>query len=101
MPNGRSYAIVKRKMFRGSDEATSSAYASAPVGIHGSVNSSDEDMIDIQHTGTTSDLNANGRLTHSGPSGNRNGAGGDEESITTAGGIGPSVDELPEPGMGH
>ena len=75
-----------------------SAYASAPVGIHGSVNSSDEDMIDIQHSGTTSDLNANGRLTgQSGPNSSRN--GGDEES--TAPGDWVKVDELPEPGMGQ
>ena len=91
-------------MFRGPENSMSSAYSSTPVGIHGSVNSSDEDIIDIQHTGTTSDLNANGRLTHSGLSGNRGGTAGgdDDDSITTAaGGIGSSVDDLPEPGMGQ
>lgn len=70
-----------------SDEGINSNSYSTSVGTLGSVNSSDEDMIDIQHSGTTSDFNSNGRLQNP------------DESNTT--GMSSSVDDLPEPGMGQ
>ena len=86
-------------------------------GAFGSLNSSDEDMIDIQHTGTTSDMsNSNGRFNtsgHNGPQGSSSShrgatsdgadhSPGDEDSIVnTSSTMGPSADDLPEPGMGQ
>ena len=94
-------------MFNSPDEGLGGGLGSASTGSFGSVNSSDEDMIDIQHTGTTSDLSTNGRFNNGaggngGHRGHSNGPPGDEEAIATAGNtMGPSVDDLPEPGMGQ
>ncbi len=81
-------------MFGSPDTGINTTFNSSSVGTLGSVNSSDEDMIDIQHTGTTSDLGStNGRLTTA------TGSNRDEEVASTP--MGSSVDDLPEPGMGQ
>ena len=55
-----------------------------------SVNSSDEDMLDIQHSGTTSNMTSNGRSSEDPTPNNAN----------VSSGLGPS-DDLPEAGMGQ
>jgi len=85
---GVSYAC---KMF--SVNGIEDGYANPPAtASSASVNSSDEDMLDIQHSGTTSNMPTNGRSL---PSPSR-GGGSDEIPPNVAGG-----DELPEAGMGQ
>ena len=84
-------------MFGSPDRGVNSTgYGSTSIDALGSTNSSDEDMIDIQHSGTTSDFSTNGRLT----SHHR-----DEESsvvATSGGGVTmASMDDMPEAGMGQ
>lgn len=78
----------------GAGSPINTAYGSSTNTL-GSVNSSDEDMIDIQHTGTTSDLN--GRSV-SGSGANRI---PDEDPGNNSSGLAPNMDDIQEPGMGQ